>query len=199
MNNKEIIKQLKDSYGKNVRLKHLLQATRNKKFHKVIELGCREGWLLHNIQAQEKIGYDLKPRRIFEDIHYIKTNIESLASNNADLVICSEVIEHIENDEFVVGIIRNQLKNKGLLFLTTINKNIKVDKSEQDRRYGHVHRYGEELRTLLENSGFKTIDFYGIRSPHYYKYKGNIKNYSIIKDRQESIKEASGWVYIGKK
>lgn len=202
MKREELIKQCKESYGKNVRLKHLQAGIRKKtSFQKAVELGCRDGWLIHNIYAGEKIGYDLDPERIFGDINYVKGDILWLEEEqgNADLVICSEVIEHIEDEGIAMRIMSDQLRKKGLLFLTTINNNLKRDKSENDKKYGHIRRYGEELKTLLEDNRFKTIDFYPIRSPHYYKNKRYIEHYSISKDKQEGRDEASGWVYVGVK
>ncbi len=202
MTGENLIRQCERSYGKNVRLKHLQETMRrHAPFQKAVELGCREGWLIHNVDAREKIGYDLTPKKVFEDIYYIEGDILWLGKEqgNADLVVCSEVIEHIEDDLCAIEVMNNQLRKGGLLFLTTINNNIRVDKSEQDRRYGHIRRYGNELKTLLEGGGFKTIDFYPIRSPHYYRHKGDLEHYSISKDKQEGRGEASGWVYVGRK
>ena len=42
------------SYGKNVRLEHLLRHINDDRFDMAIDFGCAEGYLLHNINAKTK-------------------------------------------------------------------------------------------------------------------------------------------------
>ena len=56
----------------------------------------------------------------------INTNISSFIKNNSpkqfDLIIASEVIEHLDNRSLFFKEISKLLKNKGILIITTINK-----------------------------------------------------------------------------
>lgn len=199
MDKSGLIKQCKESYGKNVRLQHLLAIINGKTFEKAVELGCNEGYLLHNVSARKKVGYDINPKEIFGDVEYKEMNIMNLEQDDADLVICSEVIEHIENDLEAMNILYNQLREGGLLYLTTINRNIRADKSLQDKERGHIRRYGPELKELLERTGFQTLRFYPIRSSHYYAHKRDLSSYLRTVDEAKGKEEASGWVYTGTK
>ena len=185
------------SYGKNVRSKHLAYLTEGKKFRKIADFGCGEGYLLHNIPANEKKGYDKNPSPIFNDISYCARDITSLLEKSVDLIICSEVIEHIKDDERVIKNIYNSLRFGGFIFLSTINRDISRDKRELDKQRGHIKRYGVELKHIMEQYGFKTLAFYPFRSKHYYENKDNIQNYSVVKDIQSGAKEASGLIYFG--
>jgi len=60
------------------------------------------------------------------NINYINTDVTSFIKNNFskkfDLIIASEVIEHLDNRNLFFKEVSKLLKNKGILILTTINK-----------------------------------------------------------------------------
>ena len=60
------------------------------------------------------------------NINYINTDVSSFIKNNSskkfDLVIASEVIEHLDNRILFFEEVSKLLKNRGILVLTTINK-----------------------------------------------------------------------------
>ena len=58
MDEAQIQRNCELSYGKNVRLTNLMNCIGNQRFNNVIEVGCREGYLLHNIDSIKKTGYD---------------------------------------------------------------------------------------------------------------------------------------------
>lgn len=185
------------SYGKNVRLLHLLDLIGKNNFKRAIEIGCGEGYLLHNISANNKTGYDLNPRALFNDITYHLQDIRTRFNDNADIIICSEVIEHIDDDASLIKQLYNLLMPNGLVFLSTINSNISDDKSRLDEERGHFRRYGTNLKTKIEEMGFDTIAFYPFRGKHYYNHKGDFRAYSLKEDIKSSEENASGWIYFG--
>lgn len=190
----------RDSYGKNIRLMHLKNAINNAYFDSVVELGCGEGYLLHNVSASSKYGFDINPKKSFNDICYEKINLDNtVVIPPSDLVICSEVIEHLNNDSQLLLQIHQSLKNNGVLFLTTINVNTYEDKSEKDNERGHLRRYDHTLKINLEKIGFKTKAFYPVRSQHYYQCKPYVNQYNLIEDMLQGSKYASGVVYVGVK
>jgi len=77
----------KESYGKNVRLQHLSRLVRNKRFQHVIDFGCGEGYLLHNVNADKKTGYDINPKKSFNDVNYVQCDLRRVNPDNADLLI----------------------------------------------------------------------------------------------------------------
>ncbi len=62
------------------------------------------------------------------NINYINTDVSLFIKNNSskkfDLVIASEVVEHLDNRSLFFKEVSNLLKNKGILILTTINKTV---------------------------------------------------------------------------
>ena len=60
------------------------------------------------------------------NINYINTDVSLFIKNNSskkfDLVIASEVVEHLDNRSLFFEEVSKLLKNKGILILTTINK-----------------------------------------------------------------------------
>ena len=60
------------------------------------------------------------------NINYINTDVSLFIKNNSskkfDLVIASEVVEHLDNRSLFFKEVSKLLKNKGILILTTINK-----------------------------------------------------------------------------
>ena len=60
------------------------------------------------------------------NINYINTDVSLFIKNNSskkfDLVIASEVVEHLDNRNLFFKEVSKLLKNKGILILTTINK-----------------------------------------------------------------------------
>jgi ubiquinone biosynthesis O-methyltransferase len=81
---------------------------------------------------------------------------------NYDLIICSEVIEHIPDDQDFLLKLNSHLKKDGLLILTTPSPNNFFYKlgllNSFDQSVGHLRRYSEsELRQLLAKTSFDLI------------------------------------------
>jgi SAM-dependent methyltransferase len=139
---------------------------------KVLDVGCGVGTLclyLASKGAKTK-GVDVSERAITIAKHAAKTlqlkNVEfvkkQLWSGKADfdLVICSEVIEHVEDDQRLLKDIKDKLKKRGRLLLTTPSKNNFLYRvgyyKKFDQEVGHLRRYTPEiLRALFEKAGLK--------------------------------------------
>ncbi len=86
-----------------------------------------------------------------------------------DLIICSEVIEHVEDDERVIKNIFNMLNNGGNVIFTVpfLMKNW----GRFDEISGHVRRYEPgELENKLKKSGIKILDSFAWGNFIYKKY-----------------------------
>ena len=88
----------------------------------------------------------------------LNTNIKS----SYDLIICSEVIEHVSNDMDLLKNLTNRLKNSGYLFVTTPSINAPLFKLGMsngfDRRVGHLRRYDSvKLVKQIESIGYRII------------------------------------------
>ena len=132
-------------------------------------------------------------------ITYTNNDIIVEVNEHADLVICSEVLEHVKSDLVLIKNIYDVLRQDGRVFLSTLNKNVPENKSKLDLERGHHRRYGCELEGMMESVGFETISFYPFRSSHYYENKGIFSNYNLKLDVEEGRNWASGWIYFGKK
>ena len=105
---------------------------------KCLDIGCGGGLLSERISrlGASVTGIDVTKRSIEIakthalnsglNINYINTDISSFIKNNSskqfDLIIASEVIEHLDNRSLFFKEISKLLKNKGILIITTINK-----------------------------------------------------------------------------
>ncbi len=110
-----------------------------KKF-KCLDIGCGGGLLSERIArlGASVTGIDITKSSIEVaknhalnsglSINYVNSNVSSFIKNNTsskfDLVIASEVIEHIDNRSIFFKEVSHLLKNKGILILTTINKTV---------------------------------------------------------------------------
>ena len=105
---------------------------------KCLDIGCGGGLLSERIArlGASVTGIDITKNSIEVakihalnsglNINYINTDLSSFIKTNSskkfDLVIASEVIEHLENRDLFFWEVSKLLKNKGILILTTINK-----------------------------------------------------------------------------
>ncbi len=65
-------------------------------------------------------------KKVGSNIEYIHTSIEELSnSKKYDVVLLMEVVEHVNNLEFFMKKAVELLKPEGLIFISTINRNIK--------------------------------------------------------------------------
>ncbi len=79
-----------------------------------------------------------------------------------DLIICSEVIEHIRNDDDFISKAHNLLKKNGLIFVTTPSNNSWLFKmgflGNADKKGGHLRRYSMDvLEDKFRKHDFKII------------------------------------------
>lgn len=94
---------------------------------------------------------------------YINIDFVRFSSNEKfDVIICFEVIEHLENDNFAIQKLKEKLAPGGLLALSTPLKSAPLSKigltRKFDRNVGHLRRYSEsEIKMKIENVGFTII------------------------------------------
>lgn len=79
------------------------------------------------------------------------------------ILICSEVLEHLRNDKFVVEEMCGLLKTNGFLIASSPSKNAPLYKigllKKFDKEVGHLRRYSlEQFRKLFEQSGLEVLE-----------------------------------------
>jgi len=136
---------------------------------RLLDAGCGTGDLLDFIIKNNKFesieGADFSKEACLctQNKLGIKTfivdlrNISKLKNKSYDVIICSEVLEHIEEDEKVIKNLATLLKRKGKLIITV--PFLKKNWSRFDIISGHVRRYEKgELEKKLKKVGFKILD-----------------------------------------
>lgn len=165
-----------------------------KKQCRILDLGCAQGnYSLTLSKKHETIGIDIKSNFIkyalmkkepSEDAIFLCASAEDLPFENDsfDLVLCSELVEHVANPKKMIEETKRILKPKGHLIVSTPNGNcllfissksfkdiLKVPIDERKRILhtyaGHIFLFRErEIESLLENSNFKIVKKIGIYS-----------------------------------
>ena len=114
--------------------KMIQEIVNNKKIIKIIDLGCGDGGLISSIDKKRKDkkiwGVDISPRRIsylkkkFNKYKFFCKDVCStdLKENFFDLIISTQVIEHVGNDEKLVKEMYKILKKNGYLYVSSVIK-----------------------------------------------------------------------------
>lgn len=134
----------------------------------IIDLGCGSGRLLSRIRAASPkarlLGFDVDSRALelarhaVPDAEFHQADLSGgdasagALQQQADVVLCSEVIEHLENPERAVRLARALLKPGGAFIVTVPVGTI----TAIDRAIGHLRHYTlERMQSLLEGDGFR--------------------------------------------
>jgi len=129
--------------------------------HSILDLGCGDGSLLaecaHNVTAEFE-GSDISAealaiaRRALPDVRFFELDLMQGGLDKAyDVIILSEVLEHIEDDEFVLKAIAPHARH--VVISVPGGPADKVD-----RRYGHFRNYtGTLLDEKLERCGYDIV------------------------------------------
>lgn len=143
-----------------------------------LDIGCGTGTLSFYLASKGYIvsGIDISKKAIeackknakqlgFEkETRFEKMEFPSYTPKGKfNLVICSEIIEHIKDDEKALRKIYNLLTPKGILLLSTPSENAPLYKlgllKKFDTEVGHLRRYTEEsLIKKIKKLGFEIID-----------------------------------------
>ena len=146
----------------------------------LVDAGCGDGFHLLQIEAARKIGLDLIPPKLQDDIEVVKCNLTfiPLKSGCCDCLMSLDVIEHIKEEDKVISEFQRVLGHNGILILTTPNNSefmpygtlrvmFGLDTAKIHRMCEHV-RPGyskDELSSLVERHGFKVIYHHSFCQP----------------------------------
>lgn len=159
----------------------------------ILDVGCGEG--RHSIQAYQAAqctvcALDIEQKNAIKTKFFLKTLDEengnrgkwlSLRANavsmpfpdvSFDKIICSEVLEHIPEDQRVVNEFKRILKNDGILAVSVpsyLSETIYWTMSREYRHQpgGHIRKYRlKQLLYLLKNSGFEIFKIHHEHALH---------------------------------
>ena len=94
--------------------------------YSILDVGCASGWLLNEIHKRHPYakctGIDVYANAIiygkkkYKNLHLLKADAHYLPfpDNSFDVVVCSEVLEHVSNPEKVLKEINRVLKSDGI-------------------------------------------------------------------------------------
>jgi len=126
---------------------------------KVADVGCGSGVMSRYVRAVFH-GYDLHPELIDiawkmnpgKNKKFMVKNLYDIHEKDYDVVLCTEMLEYLEDDDKGLRKMQSMLKPGGRLILTVpVNKKFatSIDKSEGFKRYTK-----KELFQKLEKAGF---------------------------------------------
>ncbi|MFH1459861.1 MAG: methyltransferase domain-containing protein [Candidatus Omnitrophota bacterium] len=128
----------------------------------VLDYGCAGGYgseYLSRFTQNKVVGYDINAKVInqaalfFKDIGHLEFTTALNLSCKFDVIVCSQMIEHISRDEGIVLIKKflNYLKPQGILFLATVNKYITShNKNKPVFPFHKYEYYPEDLFGILK-------------------------------------------------
>lgn len=165
---------------------------------KVLDVGCAYGFMLERFPADyEKFGVDVSDHAIAQakkrlpgaSFQLINTAERELPfpENFFDVVVCNDVIEHVEHPAHALQSIKRVLKKNGILYVSAPNLNWirKTFFAYADRKENHIslmpHRVLEEV--LIQN-GFEVFERF--TSTFFLKFKSNFGVESVFIARKKS-------------
>ena len=149
---------------------------------RVLDIGCGGGpmSLYFANQGAYVKGIDLSEKAIAENLktkdHFGLKNLEFACEdfmdfedvNTYDVILLTEVLEHIPDDKGSLLKINTLLKEKGYLLMSVPSSNAPLHKKYMkrygkdpfDERVGHLRRYNAvEIFNLLHETGFELVEF----------------------------------------
>ena len=172
-----------------IRINYIKEVLNKRKLNKtkILDIGCGGGLISEgvsklgaNVTGIDFIKENIKVARIHAkknnlNINYIVKDFENeKITSKFDTIIIFEVLEHLNEWETFLKKIRLNLKENGILIISTINKNliskfITLDIAENFLKWipHNTHSYykfikPEELEFFLSANNFKNIKFKGL-------------------------------------
>lgn len=135
---------------------------------KVLDVGCAYGFMLERFpDSFEKFGVDISEYAIgvakkrLPSASFTVSNVENILSfqdDTFDIIICNDVLGHLENPTAALENIKKVLKKDGILYINTPNLNSFRKKvlGFADKMEHHISLFThKDLLSLLEKVGFK--------------------------------------------
>jgi len=146
---------------------------------RIIDLGCGPGFTISAVSVScplaELVGIDFSTSAIREARNRMPQHTWIVADATsttdlepADVVICTEVIEHVDDPHRFAAQLLNFCREDGHLILTTQSGHVHAT----ERAVGHLRHFSKsDLREILENAGWNVIEVRSWGWPGYWLLK----------------------------
>ena len=143
---------------------------------RTLDVGCHNGFWLHQ-QAPgcaARVGCDLAPVALYPDVHYVKCDARRLPFAGSSFELCTawDVLEHVSDDQALLGELSRVLQPGGRVRLSVPHKHIaifpRLVMPWLHRRWQHLVRTGytpSEIRSLAAASGFGKCTVIALGAP----------------------------------
>lgn len=156
--------------GLSARYKKALELAEGLSPKKILDIGCGDGRLsaffAERFRGAAITGVDTSKTAIelarkktsdLKNINFVDGSFfEGALKAYYDLIVCADVIEHIEDQRAFVEKCRELLSDKGFLVLTTP---VRVHEFPEDRFHAHEF-FPEELKDFLTQSKFEILKYH---------------------------------------
>lgn len=168
----------------------------------VIEVGSRNvngsaRASIEKLYPKSYLGIDITPGDGVDEICSIHDLINTYGRNNFDIVICTEVLEHIEDWKRAIHNLKGIISPGGILLLTTVTKGFKYHGHPYDYwRYSLddlANIFADLNRIIIEENNTRNSIYAKFQKPKLFKevYPLNYELYSILKERR--TKDPNNW------
>ena len=125
-----------------------------------------------------KTAHD-KAKKYFakENIEYVNSDVFDYSFSKSDMIVCFEFLEHIKKSKKLIKTI-SLSTNK--LLISTPNELVRPYKQHPINSFHYRHWSPNELEELLDENGFKVIQWFYQKSGKYYDIKYGTNGKFII-------------------
>jgi 2-polyprenyl-3-methyl-5-hydroxy-6-metoxy-1,4-benzoquinol methylase len=162
----------------------LREQTSNSQTFLLCDLGCGDGATLFALysqgfldKAKTVVGVDISPRRI-ERLRYLNElglrqlvgyvsdarSVEQLPDESFDIVICSQLIEHVQDDNALAAEVRRLMKSDGKAYISSvIRRRPRIGIYRSNGKWvldpTHLREYASDkvFKFLLERNGLLVV------------------------------------------
>jgi SAM-dependent methyltransferase len=134
---------------------------------KILDFGCNHGFFAGILQKQgfNVSGIDVSPEAIFDgreagvkNLHTVLANLSDFPEEKFNVILCLDVLEHIENDKIAFEKMKKALLPGGLIIITV--PAFQFLWGVQDEASNHFRRYNKKtFKELLRKDDLQNLRF----------------------------------------
>jgi SAM-dependent methyltransferase len=173
---------------------------------KLLDIGSGQGDLVqivkNNLNIEEIVGFEISEKGVciskskVPEANFIKADLYNpLAELKnyhswADIAVCSEVLEHVDDPELFLSLSKKYIAPRGTIIVTVPGGPM----SAFDKHIGHKQHFTrKKIRRILENAGYGNIKVARVGFPFFNIYRLTVilRGQALIGDVQEKDDQIS--------